>query len=87
MIAPFISSSKIVGVREAKSKLSELLDLVERGRAITITRHARNVARLVPAEEPLRDRSVFRRIRALRARIVLGKSESAHDLISAGRRI
>lgn len=36
------------GVFEAKNKLSMLLDAVERGEEIVITRHGRAVARLVP---------------------------------------
>jgi prevent-host-death family protein len=81
------SSSKTVGAYEAKSKFSELLDLVERGRTITITRHARNIARLVPADEGALDSKVFARIRAMRERISLGKGETAKELIVAGRRI
>ena len=87
MIATATAPSKIVGAYEAKSKFAELLDLVEEGRTITITRHARNVARLVPADEPIVDRSVFARIRALHSRLSLPKGESASDLIKAGRRI
>jgi prevent-host-death family protein len=37
-----------VGAFEAKNKLSELLDLAERGEEIVITRHGKAVARLVP---------------------------------------
>ncbi len=37
-----------VGVLEAKNRLSELLDRVERGEAVTITRHGRPVAELTP---------------------------------------
>lgn len=37
-----------VGVYEAKTQLPRLLDEVERGETITITRHGRPVARLVP---------------------------------------
>ena len=37
-----------VGAFEAKNKLSELLDLAERGEEIIITKHGRDVARLVP---------------------------------------
>jgi prevent-host-death family protein len=81
------TSSKSVGAYEAKSKLSELLDLVERGQTITITRHARDVAKLVPAGEAVVNRDVFARIRALRERLAVGKGESAKDLINAGRRI
>jgi prevent-host-death family protein len=39
---------KEVGAFEAKNKLSALLDLVEQGEEVTITRHGRPVARLVP---------------------------------------
>ena len=37
-----------VGAFEAKNKLSELLDRVEKGEEIVVTRHGRPVARLVP---------------------------------------
>ena len=37
-----------IGTFEAKNKLSELLDRVERGEEITITRRGRPVARLSP---------------------------------------
>lgn len=37
-----------VGAFEAKTHLSALLDRVERGEEVTITRHGRPVARLVP---------------------------------------
>jgi prevent-host-death family protein len=87
MIAATHKSSRTVGAYEAKTKLGELLDQVERGREIIITRHARNVARLVPADQPSVDHSVFSRIRALRSRLSLGKGESARDLVNEGRRI
>lgn len=42
-----------VGVLEAKTHLSSLLDAVERdGEAVTITRHGRAVATLEPVREP-----------------------------------
>jgi prevent-host-death family protein len=37
-----------IGAFEAKNKLSALLDRVEQGEEIVITRHGRPVARLVP---------------------------------------
>lgn len=37
-----------ISASEAKAHLSELLDAVERGETIVITRHGRPVARLVP---------------------------------------
>ena len=36
---------------EAKAKWAELLDEVERGRTVRITRHGRTIARLVPEED------------------------------------
>jgi prevent-host-death family protein len=38
-----------VGAFEAKTHLGELLDRVERGESVTITRHGKPVAQLVPA--------------------------------------
>jgi prevent-host-death family protein len=48
-----------MGVREvqasdAKARLAELLDQVERGETIVITRHGKPIARLVPDEEARR---------------------------------
>jgi prevent-host-death family protein len=40
---------------EAKTHLSHLLDEVERGETITITRHGRPVARLIPIDGSSRD--------------------------------
>ena len=39
-----------VGAFEAKNKLGQLLDLVEQGEEVTITRHGKAIARLVPAQ-------------------------------------
>jgi prevent-host-death family protein len=54
------------GAFEAKNKLGHLLDLVERGEEVVITRHGREVARLVPPR-PVRTReqarAAIRRIR------------------------
>jgi len=40
---------RLVGAFEAKNKLGQLLDLVEQGEEVIITRHGKEVARLVPA--------------------------------------
>lgn len=45
-----------IGAFEAKNKLSWLLDRVEQGEEITITRHGRPVAKLVPSDAGI-DRS------------------------------
>ncbi len=53
-----------VGVYEAKTHLPRLLNEVEQGESITITRHGRPVARLVPVPEA-RKRSVADAIAAI----------------------
>lgn len=40
--------TKSVGVHEAKTHLSRLLELVQRGEEVVITRRGEDVARLVP---------------------------------------
>ena len=57
-----------IGAFEAKNKLGQLLDLVEQGEEITITRHRKEVARLVPAR-PVRSRDQAREaLQRMRAR-------------------
>ena len=46
-----------IGAYEAKTHFSQLLDRVENGERITITKHGRPVAMLVPAE-PAKKRPV-----------------------------
>lgn len=62
-----------VGAFEAKTKLSSLLDKVEEGEEVVITRHGKPVARLVSTAE--HDRSevdeVIRRLFELRQRMSL----------------
>lgn len=43
--------TKTVGAFEAKTHFSALLEEIEQGREITITKHGRPVAKLVPAGE------------------------------------
>ena len=45
-----------VGTYDAKARLSELLEKVEGGETVVITRHGRPVARLVPDAEAQRQR-------------------------------
>lgn len=44
-------SDKTVGVYDAKSSLTKLIGQVQKGDSITITRHGKPVARLVPVVE------------------------------------
>jgi len=56
-----------IGAFEAKNKLSQLLDSVERGEEVVITRHGKAVARLIPdrpGQDPERARAAAARIRA-----------------------
>ena len=65
-----------VGAFEAKNKLGQLLDLVESGEEVLITRHGKQVARLVPAHPVVqRDaaRAAIQRIRARAERRKLGR--------------
>ncbi|MCE2423148.1 MAG: type II toxin-antitoxin system Phd/YefM family antitoxin [Gemmatimonadetes bacterium] len=60
-----------VGAYEAKTHLPRLLRRVMDGESVTITRHGRPVARLVPVEEDERSRAyeAARRIRESRSRL------------------
>lgn len=79
---------KTVGVSEAKAHFAQLLDDVERGEEVTITRHGRPVAKLVgatPRRDPAELAAAMDRIRALSA----GKHVTAEEIrewINAGRR-
>ena len=67
---------KVVGAFEAKNKLGQLLDLVERGEEVTITRRGKDVARIVPAHSrPGRDeaRATIQRIRERAEAAKLGR--------------
>jgi prevent-host-death family protein len=71
-----------VGAYEAKTHLPRLLDEVETGASITITRNGRPVARLTPVVDTQRAAD---RILELRATVRKGKL-SMRDLINEGRR-
>ena len=77
-----------IGAFEAKNKFGQLLDWVEQGEEVTITRHGKEVARLVPSRTGFnRDaaRAAAGRIRAMSKGVTLGKLK-IKDLISEGRR-
>jgi prevent-host-death family protein len=65
-----------VGAFEAKTHLAQLLERVERGEEITITRRGRPVARLVPvtaAHDRAAALATFRRLRERACRADLGR--------------
>jgi antitoxin (DNA-binding transcriptional repressor) of toxin-antitoxin stability system len=68
-----------VSVAEAKAHLSELLDRVERGEEVVITRRGKPVARVNRVQEPLEPID-FEAIRALRESTPT-QTESAGDFM------
>jgi prevent-host-death family protein len=48
---------KHVQASELKAKLAELLDEVERGQTLVVTRHGKSIARIMPDEEARRAES------------------------------
>lgn len=77
---------KRVGVHDAKTQLPRLLDEVERGASITITRHGKPIARLVPVEAPKRtvEQAVEELVEFGKRHEVVGLS--IRELIDSGRR-
>jgi len=79
---------KEIGAFEAKNRLGQLLDWVEAGEEVVITRRGRVVARLVPPSTGVdreRSRKAAQRIREMRKGILLGGLR-IKDLINEGRR-
>jgi prevent-host-death family protein len=64
---------KHVGIFEAKTHLSNLIDEVEKGREIVITRHGKPVARLVRTDDKLSPEAVARRQKALKELREIGR--------------
>lgn len=65
-----------VGAFEAKNRLGHLLDLVEHGEEVIITRHGKAVARLVPARHATtreEARAALQRIRTRAQQARLGR--------------
>lgn len=79
-----------VGAFDAKTHFSQLLDRVEKGEEIIVTRHGQKVAIIKPiekeeSEENQRQRAIDA-IRKLRKGVTLGKDLAIKDLINEGRR-
>ena len=87
-----MSGTTSIGAFDAKTKFSELLERVRRGEEITITKHEKPVARLVPYGKPSQvDLAVlFRQMAEFRAVHPLNPkglpSISYRDLIEGGRK-
>lgn len=76
-----------IGAFEAKNKLGHLLDLAEKGEEIIITRHGKQVARLLPIAKPF-DREAARKaveeIRKMRKGMKISPAE-IREFIDEGR--
>ena len=79
--------TRSIGAFEAKNRLSELLQLVENGEEVTITKHGRPVARLVPAgrHDPARVQRAIEELREFRKHHSLDGLK-IKDLINEGRK-
>jgi prevent-host-death family protein len=77
-----------IGAFEAKNRLGQLLDLVEQGEEVVITRHGKAVARLVPPKTGFsraEARGAAQRIREMSRKVTLGGLR-LRNLIDEGRR-
>lgn len=77
-----------IGAYEAKTHLPRLLERVARGETLTITRHGRPIARLVPVEIDDRERAAqaARRIEERRKRLGQATVAELIDSIHEGHR-
>lgn len=77
-----------IGAYEAKTHLPQLLDRIARGESLTITRHGRPVARLVPIEDHDRERArqAARRIIERRSRLRRAPLTELLDSLHEGHR-
>ena len=83
-----MSPANNVGVYDARTHFSELLERVESGEEITITKHGTPVARLVPVKKQFtaaERRAAIERIKKLGQGLSLGGLK-IRDLMHAGRR-
>jgi prevent-host-death family protein len=83
-----LQGSNTVGAYQAKTHLSELLEKVEAGEEITITKHGAPVAKLVPVKKEVRPEervAAIDRIQKLATGLSLGGLKVKH-LIREGRR-
>jgi prevent-host-death family protein len=75
-----------LSVYDAKAHFSELIERAQSGRATVITKRGRVVARIVPAKEPVWDRSaVLDEAEALRKKLKIKGRFKIANLIAEGR--
>ena len=76
-----------LSVYDAKAHFSELVERAESGRETVITKHGRVVAKIVPAQAPVWDRSaVLDEAEAFRKSVKIKGAVNIRELIEQGRR-
>jgi prevent-host-death family protein len=87
-----MNPSMTVGAFEAKTRFSELLEQVSQGAEVTITKHEKPIAKLVPFEKPSRVElaELFRQMNEFRAKHPLNpkglEKLTYRDLIEGDRK-
>jgi prevent-host-death family protein len=86
-----------VGIFDAKTHLSELVERVRKGESFVLTRHGHAVARLVPVdgvvapaldpEQAAKVKAALDRLFELRKGVTLPPGMTVKDLINEGRRM
>ena len=71
-----------VQASDAKARLAEILDQVERGESVVITRHGRSIARIVP-ERSGRQTDIDRAIESIKSLRKRAGKMSVADILSA----
>lgn len=74
-----------VGAYEAKTQLPRLLEKVQLGETITITKHGREIAKLVPTDHKADPAEMIAALRAARVGVRRGRT-SVRRMIEQGRR-
>lgn len=77
-----------VGIYEAKAKLSHLVERVQRGGEVTITKHGKAVAKLVPAAQAGRSgrMEAFAAMDRLRRELKVTRRFNLREIIEEGRK-
>ena len=78
---------RTIGCNELKTHLSEILDAVEHGETVLVTRHGNPIARILPSEAAQREQ-VSQAVQGLMSfpRTRLPKRVTIRSLIDEGRR-
>jgi prevent-host-death family protein len=77
---------RMIGLFEAKQKLSELVDLAEKGERIGITRRGKLTAFIVPVQPERSLRESFAELEKIRKKVRMPSGITVKSMIEEGRR-